>query len=197
MIQGKKKVLKVLAKVQKRPVATVENAIVFLSALSDDLATRYGIQNRVVVVSRSIKVMAKQRMLETVQAKMGIIEHKVQEVIRLFRPLVDSGIPFFWEEKGPLLSQKEYLERLVLFRLDNNNFRDMQQSLSGNIVFDKLANEFELLFDFKATCAEVTETLYPETMELKVQALDMTVVSLPGPDLWRSIQQYGSSKFKT
>ena len=106
-------------------------------------------------------------MLETIQAKIGIIEHKLQEVIRLFRPLVDRGIFFFWEEKGPLLSQKEYLERLVLCRLDNNNFRDMQQSLSGNIVFDKLASEFELLFDFKATCVGVPETSYPETMELK------------------------------
>ena len=52
-------------------------------------------------------------MLETLQAKIGIIEHKVQKVIKLFKSLVDRGIPFFWEEKGPLLSQKEYWERLV------------------------------------------------------------------------------------
>ena len=110
MIEAKKKVLTVLGEVQKRPLATTENTIVFLSALSDHLANRYGIQNRVVVISGARKVIAKHRMLETVQAKIGIIKHKVQEVIRLFRPLVDRGIPFFWEEKGPLLSQKEYLE---------------------------------------------------------------------------------------
>ena len=72
----------------------------------------------------------------------------------------------------------------------------MQQSLSGNIIFDKLASEFELLFDFKATCAEVPETSYLETMELKVQAFDMVMATLPGPNLWRSIQQYGSAKLK-
>ena len=73
----------------------------------------------------------------------------------------------------------------------------MQQSLSGKTIFDKLASEFELLFDFKAICSRAPETSYPETMELKVQALDMAVATFPVPDQWRSIQQYGSIKFKT
>ena len=64
------------------------------------------------------------------------------------------------------------------------------------IIFDKLTSDFELLFDFKAACTEVLETSYPETMELKAQAFNMEVVALPGPDLWRVIQQYGSTKFK-
>ena len=72
----------------------------------------------------------------------------------------------------------------------------MKQSLSGKIIFDKLASEFELLFDFKATCAEVPETSYQEMMELKAQAFNMAVATLSGPDLWRSIQQYGSAKLK-
>ena len=94
------------------------------------------------------------------------------------------------------MSQKEYRKHLVQCQLDNNKFGDMQQSLSGKIVFDKLVSEFELLFDFKATCAEVPETSYPETMELEAQEFDMAVTTLPGPDLWRVIQQYGLTKFK-
>ena len=72
----------------------------------------------------------------------------------------------------------------------------MEQSLLGNIVFDKLASEFELLFYFKSTYAKALETSYPETMELKVKALNMVVANFPSPDQWRLIQQYGSSKFK-
>ena len=82
------------------------------------------------------------------------------------------------------------------FRLDNNKFGDMEQSMLGKVVFDKLTMDFELLFDFKATCAKVPETSYPKMMELKAQAYDMVVVTLPGPDLWRIIQLYGSTKFK-
>ena len=72
----------------------------------------------------------------------------------------------------------------------------MQQPLSGNIIFDKLASEFELFFNFKSTYAKVLETSYPETMELKAQAHNMVVAPLAGPNLWKFIQQYGSTKFK-
>ena len=72
-----------------------ENVVSFLSALSNDLANRYNIKKRVAIVSGARKVIAKHRKLETIQAKIGIIEHKVEEVIRLFRPLVGRGIPFF------------------------------------------------------------------------------------------------------
>ena len=66
MVEANKKFLIVLGEIQKRPLATMENAITFLSSLSNDSANRYGIQNRVAVVSRARKVVAKHRMLETV-----------------------------------------------------------------------------------------------------------------------------------
>ena len=73
----------------------MENFINFLSSFSDNFANRYGIQNKVSVVSGARKVVAKHRMLETVRAKKGVIEHKFWEVIKLFRPLVSRGLPFF------------------------------------------------------------------------------------------------------
>ena len=90
-----KKVLAVLGEMQKRPMATTENVVAFLSSLSNDFANQYGIQNRVVVVSEDRKVISKHRMLETVQAKIEVIEHKFREIIKLFKPLVDRGIHFF------------------------------------------------------------------------------------------------------
>ena len=126
MTEAKKKVLTVLGEMWNIPVATAKNSTIFLSSLSDNLANWYGIQNMVVVFSEDRKVIAKHRMLETVQAKIEVIEHKVREVISLFKLLVDRGIPFFWEEKGPLLSQKEYREHLVQCQLDNGKFGDIQ-----------------------------------------------------------------------
>ena len=98
---------------------------------------------------------------------------------------------------GPLLSQKDYKECLINCRLDHNKFRDMQQAFLGKVIFDKLANDFELWFDFKSTCSKVPRASYPEAMELKVQAYHMVVVPLLGPDAWRIICQYGSAKLKT
>ena len=106
-------------------------------------------------------------MMETVQDKMEVTEHKIREVVKLFRPLMNKGLPFFWEEMGPLLSHKDYMEYLVNCRLDHIKFRDMQQVLSGKVIFDKLANDFELWFDFKSTCSKVPKASYSDAMELK------------------------------
>ena len=81
-------------------------------------------------------------------------------------------------------------------QLDNNMFGDMQQSFSSKVVYNKLTKDFELLFDFKAACTKVPETSYPEMMELKAQAYNMALAPLPGPDSWKVIQKYGSTKFK-
>ena len=77
MEKSKKKVLTVLGETQKRPLVTAENAINFLSSFSDTFTNRYGIQNRVAVVSRARKVVTKHMMLETVRAKIDVTEHKV------------------------------------------------------------------------------------------------------------------------
>ena len=70
-------------------------------------------------------MVGKHRMLDTVHAKINIIDHKLKEVIEIFKPLVSRGIPFFWEEKGPLLTQEEYLEILALHRADHDKFGHM------------------------------------------------------------------------
>ena len=72
----------------------------------------------------------------------------------------------------------------------------MKQELSGKVIFDKLANDFELWFEFKAMCSKIPMASYLKEMELRAQAYDMVVVPLPGPDAWRIIRQYGSTKLK-
>ena len=135
-------------------------------------------------------------MLDTIHVKVYIISHKVKEVIKLFTPLVSRGIPFFSEEKGPLLSQKEYLDKLVNCRSDHGKFEDIQQALFGRNVFDKLVGDFKLLFDFKVACAKVPNFSYADNMDLRVLAHEMVVADLPNSEHWRSIQWYGSTKFK-
>ena len=63
-------------------------------------------------------------------------------------------------------------------------------------MFDKFAKEFELLFDFKVTCAKVPNISYADNMELRVLAHEMVVAYLPNPEHWRTIQQFGSNKYK-
>ena len=85
---------------------------------------------------------------------------------------------------------------MVHRRSDHNKFEDMQHALSGPVVFDKLAGEFKALFDFKAACMKVPNLTYSDKMELSVMAHEMVIADLTGSEQWRSIQMYGSNKFK-
>ena len=122
LTEAKKKVSTVQGEVSKILAKVAKNAIEFLISLSDDLVSRYGIQNRFAIIFGARKVIAKHRMLYMVLAKIGIIDHKVKEVIKLLQPLVEKGVPFFSEEKGHLQSQDDYLKQLVSCKSDNNKF---------------------------------------------------------------------------
>ena len=129
--------------------------------------------------------------METVQAQIDVTTHKLREILNMLKTLASRGLPFFWEERGPLLSQKDYKDFLLDCQSDHRKFRDMEQALSGKVVFDKLANDFELWFDFKATRPKVPMTSYSQEMELWAQAYDMVAVPLPGLDTWKTIRHFG------
>ena len=63
-------------------------------------------------------------------------------------------------------------------------------------MFDELSEEFELLFYFKVSCAKVPKFSYIDNMELRVLAHDMVVAEFLKPEHWRTVQQYGSTKYK-
>ena len=73
MREARKQVQVVAAKVNKKPSETTESAITFLSSLSDEATNKYGLQNRVTIVSEAKKVIAKHRMNETIHAKIELL----------------------------------------------------------------------------------------------------------------------------
>ena len=94
-------------------------------------------------------------------------------------------------------SQKKYNDTLINYRLDHRNFDDMQhQSLSGKAVIDKLVGDFNMMFEFKATCTKFPNFSYSEDIELGVLAKEMINLDLPVVDQWKIIENYGKSKYK-
>ena len=66
MKEAKKQAQIVSTEVNKRPLVTANNSITFLSFMSDGSTSRYGIQNRSVVVSGAKNIVAKHRMMEMI-----------------------------------------------------------------------------------------------------------------------------------
>ena len=63
-------------------------------------------------------------------------------------------------------------------------------------MFDKLAEEFKELFDFKITCTKVPNITYSDNIELIVLTHDMIMADFLRSKLWKSIKLYGSNKLR-
>ena len=67
-----------------------------------------GIRDRISITTWARKVVNQYHHLETIEAKIGIMAHERKTFIKMFNPLVKMGLPFFWQEKGGMLSHKKY-----------------------------------------------------------------------------------------
>ena len=118
------------------------------------------------------------------------MHNQIREFIEQFNPLFKRGLPLFWEEKGGMWSQKEYNDTLINCRLDHGKFDDMQhQSLSGKEMIDKLAGDFNMMFEVKATCTKFSKFSYSKNIELRVLAKEMINLDLPVVDQWKIIKK--------
>ena len=67
----------------------------------------------------------------------------------------------------------------------------MQQYFSRKTTIDKLLEDFEMLFAFRATCAQLPYFPCVEHVELKVLEKEMAILDLPTVDQWKKIENYG------
>ena len=94
-----------------------------------------------------------------------------------------------------MLTQKEYQDKLIACRLDHTNIADVQQSLSGNTIVDKLADEFEIFFSFKDACARLQNYSYRDHVELRVLSKEIFHLYFSIADQWKTVEKYGRSKY--
>ena len=94
-----------------------------------------------------------------------------------------------------MLSQNEYHESLTRCGLDHSKFVDMQQSLARNIIVKKIADEFELVFTFRATCTKFSDFLYRDHVELCVLEKEVFVLYLSTVAQWKAVNKFGRSKY--
>ena len=109
----------------KNTMDTTNNAISFLNNLTEEEIRKENIQDRVLVITWERRVVNKHHHLETVHEKIYVMHNQVKELIQLLNPLFKRGLPLFCEEKGGMLSQKEYNDILINCRSDHRQFEDM------------------------------------------------------------------------
>ena len=72
----------------------------------------------------------------------------------------------------------------------------MRQSLSRKTIVDKLSEDFEILYAFKATCSQISKISYKYHVEIRLLAKEMASLELPTVDQLKTVEKYGRTKYK-
>ena len=110
--------------------------------------------------------------------------------------LFPKGNPSFWDEYGKLISQSKYQYLLVQARLDCRKFEDMTYSLSGKVLIDKIAMDFEILDQFRMIGDKLSPISYVDHVKLRVLPKGMENLEIPSRDQWKTIYKFGKMKHR-
>jgi len=100
------------------------------------------VKDRTATIIYARKIVTKHSYMDGVKAKAKEMQRGVQVVKDLLSILFQKGLPSFWDNSNKLIPQQKYHEMLNQARMDASHFDDLDTSLSGTIVINKLSDNF-------------------------------------------------------
>jgi FtsZ-binding cell division protein ZapB len=179
-------------KLANRTQQVAQNAINFLSkARAADLQV-LKVSNRTVLLVDARRVLHKYALLNSVRGKMAQIQKVVHDFKGALTPLVNYGLPCFWDNENKLISGPEYKEMLIKARSDHSKFKDMVKGLKGTVVVNKMRQDFELPFLFREIKPKLPVFTEDPLIELDVLVKEMTDASVPNDNAWKEVFRVGN-----
>ena len=95
----------------------------------------------------------------------------------LFKPLMEKGLPYFWDGQNRLLKKEQYENLIVAKRNYHTQFDDLEGNLRGEVLVVKLGDIFDLLNLAKRIKPPIPEV--KEYINLELLAIRMKDLMLP------------------
>ena len=122
-------------------------------------------------------MVEKDELIQKVHDKCKTLHEEVKAFYNSFRPLMDKGLPFFWDVDNRLLRKDDYDNLIVAKRNDHTNFEDLEGNLRGEVLVTKLGDVFELLQMIKKVALPQAEV--EEYINLEILSIQMRDIMLP------------------
>ena len=102
---------------------------------------------------------------------------EIKEMYVLFKPLMEKGLPYFWDAKNRLLRKEQYENFIVVKRNDHSYFDDLEGNLRGEVLVVKLGEIFDLLNMSKRI--KLPSAKVEKYINLELLAIQMKDLMLP------------------
>ena len=74
---------------------------------------------------------------------------KVEGFYKKFQHLFDKFLPTFWDNNHSLFNKDDYDNLLAQQRMNHDKFQDMEGTLKGEDILNKLDDDFDILCQIK------------------------------------------------
>ena len=104
-----------------------------------------------------------------------------------FQNLFKIGLPSFWDTHGNLISQQGYLEFISQQINEDSKFKDIDKSLTRQVLIEKMGDGFNILSQFEMIVDSLPPFSYVQYNELEVLTKEMNSYDYPFENHWSSI----------
>ena len=166
-----------LAHLHKSPVERARVTINFLKLSSEEALQAFKITDRYQTILLLQRVIEKEELIQKVRDKCKVLQEEIKAIYVIFKPLMDKGLPYFWDSENRLLKKYSYDNLIVAKRNDHSSFEDLEGNLRGEVLVAKLGDAFELLNMIRKITLPQTEV--EEYINLEILSIQMKDLMLP------------------
>ena len=141
------------------------------------------------------KFIHKHHLMKMVQDRTDEMVAQVDNFKQEFKELFEDSFPSFWDEEGRMFLQEHYHNSLVQNRMDHSKFDDLEKSLTGKTIVDKLTEDFKILQKFAIIRSRLPKMSYEAYMELEVSIREMMECETPSAEQWKAMERFEKTKY--
>ena len=122
------------------------------------------------------------------------MKEEIKDFYKKFKPLFDKGIPTFWYNNDNLFNIEDYDNLLAQQRVNHDKFQDMEGTLKGGDILNKLEDDFDILSKLNNIRKSLPPISFSNCMELEVLAWEMQAYNVPSKAEWMEIDNFSKLK---
>ena len=131
------------------------------------------------------RVIGKDELIRKVHNRTEAFKKESKEVYSLFKPLIEKGLPHFWDVENRLLKKEQYEDLIVKKRNDHSNFEHLEGNLRGEVIVEKLGDLFDLLN--MARRVKLPKPMVEDYINLELLALQLKEIMFPARNQFKEL----------
>lgn len=152
------------------------------------------VHDRMGIIIRENQFIETHRLMENVKTMAEQMKGEIQYFYKKFKPLFDKGLPTFWYNNDGLFNKEYYDNLLAQQRVNHDKFQDMEGTLKGDDILNKLEDDFDILSQLKHIRKCLPPNSFSNCVEMEILAWKMQAYNVTSKDQWMEIDKFSKLK---